>query len=237
MSVVEVHARMTSIVSRIDGLATGRAGVDPLLLEAFESQMRSAAAGLGPSGTAAGGTGAAPTSALPAAGGPNGLGGLSATPSVRGAAADAAGASSGAAGVQATARPAWASTGGDLATIFAEATDRYRLPAGLLCAVARRESGLRVDAVSPAGARGLMQLMPGTARELGVDPMDPVQAVDGAARYLRAQLDTFGSLDLALAAYNAGPGAVRRHGGIPPYAETRAYVTAITSALQTGRAA
>jgi len=79
--------------------------------------------------------------------------------------------------------------------------------------------------------------MPGTARELGVDPMDPVQAVDGAARYLRTQLDSFGSLDLALAAYNAGPGAVRRHGGIPPYAETRAYVTAVTAAVQSGRAA
>ena len=117
------------------------------------------------------------------------------------------------------------------------ATARYGLPEGLLAAVAQRESGLRADAVSPAGARGLMQLMPGTARELGVDPMDPAQAVDGAARYLRRQLDAFGSLDLALAAYNAGPGDVRRHGGIPPYAETRAYVTAVTAAVQTGRAA
>jgi hypothetical protein len=140
------------------------------------------------------------------------------------------------AGVQGS-RPAWASTGTDLGAVFADATTRYGLPAGLLQAVAQRESGLRADAVSPAGARGLMQLMPGTARELGVDPMDPVQAVDGAARYLRTQLDSFGSLDLALAAYNAGPGAVRRHGGIPPYAETRAYVTAVTAAVQSGRAA
>lgn len=139
--------------------------------------------------------------------------------------------------VAAAARPAWATGGSDLATVFADATSRYRLPPGLLQAVAQKESGMRTDAVSPAGARGLMQLMPGTARELGVDPMVPAQAVDGAARYLRAQLDAFGRVDLALAAYNAGPGAVRRHGGIPPYAETQNYVAAVMAALQEGRAA
>lgn len=138
-----------------------------------------------------------------------------------------------AAGVSAGVRPAWAA-GGDLASTFAAATARYDLPAGLLQAVAQRESGMRTDAVSPAGARGLMQLMPATARSLGVDPMVPVQAVDGAARYLRQQLDTFGSLDLALAAYNAGPGNVRKHGGIPPFAETQKYVAAITAALGRG---
>ncbi|WP_336921779.1 transglycosylase SLT domain-containing protein [Aquipuribacter sp. SD81] len=128
-------------------------------------------------------------------------------------------------------RPGWAK-GEGLSEIFAAATSRYDLPAGLLEAVARRESGMRTDAVSPAGAVGLMQLMPGTARELGVDPRDPAQAVDGAARYLRQQLDRFGSLDLALAAYNAGPGNVRRYGGVPPFAETRAYVAAITADLR-----
>lgn len=76
-----------------------------------------------------------------------------------------------------------------------------------------------------------MQLMPATAASLGVDPMVPDQAIDGAARYLRQQLDSFGRLDLALAAYNAGPGNVRKHGGIPPFAETRSYVTAVTAAL------
>ena len=131
-------------------------------------------------------------------------------------------------------RPAWASAAsGSTAydAVFADATRRYQLPQGLLAAVAQQESGMRPDAVSPAGAVGLMQLMPGTARELGVDPRDPAQAVDGAARYLRTQLDAFGSLDLALAAYNAGPGNVRKHGGVPPFAETRSYVAAITGRL------
>ena len=130
-------------------------------------------------------------------------------------------------------RPAWASVAGSTAydAVFADATRRYQLPQGLLAAVAQQESGMRPDAVSPAGAVGLMQLMPGTARELGVDPRDPAQAVDGAARYLRTQLNAFGSLDLALAAYNAGPGNVRKHGGVPPFEETRSYVAAITGRL------
>lgn len=139
-----------------------------------------------------------------------------------------------AAAAPSAARPGWAA-GGGLAGVFAAATTRYDLPAGLLQAVAQRESGMRTDAVSPAGARGLMQLMPATAAGLGVDPMDAAQAVDGAARYLREQLDTFGSLDLALAAYNAGPGNVRRHGGIPPFPETRAYVAGVTAAIGQGR--
>ena len=79
-------------------------------------------------------------------------------------------------------------------------------------------------AVSLAGAVGLMQLMPATARGLGVDPRNPAQAIDGAARLLKNHLDTFGSTSLALAAYNAGPGAVQRYGGVPPYRETQQYV-------------
>ena len=116
--------------------------------------------------------------------------------------------------------------------LFDSATARHGLPPGLLSAVAGAESGYDPRAVSPVGARGLMQLMPGTARGLGVDPMDPAQAVDGAARLLASHLRTFGSVPLALAAYNAGPGNVKKYGGIPPFAETQAYVRKITAAQE-----
>lgn len=114
---------------------------------------------------------------------------------------------------------------------FGEAVDRaaarYGLAPELLDALARQESGYRPGALSPKGAIGVMQLMPGTARALGVDPRDPTANILGGAAYLRAQLDRFdGRVDLALAAYNAGPGAVARHGGVPPYRETQGYVVA-----------
>jgi hypothetical protein len=124
--------------------------------------------------------------------------------------------------------------GGSFDGLFAAATAKYDLPAGLLKAVARAESGLDPNARSHAGAIGLMQLMPGTARELGVDPHKPAEAVDGAARLLKQHLRTFGSVPLALAAYNAGPGAVRKYDGIPPYSETRAYVKRVTEMMQGG---
>ncbi len=108
--------------------------------------------------------------------------------------------------------------------LFAGAAQRYGVPANLLGAVARVESGLNPRAQSPAGAQGLMQLMPATSRSLGVDAFDPAQAVDGAARLLAGHLKRFGSTELALAAYNAGGGAVSRYGGIPPYPETQNYV-------------
>lgn len=102
----------------------------------------------------------------------------------------------------------------------------YRLSAGLIRSVIRAESNFQVRAVSPAGAQGLMQLMPATARELGVsDPFDIEQNIDGGARYLRQMLDRFdGNLKMALAAYNAGPGKVLRYNGEVPYRETREYV-------------
>jgi len=115
------------------------------------------------------------------------------------------------------------------ASLFAAAQQRYGVPATLLAAMAHQESGFNAAAVSHAGARGLMQLMPGTARSLGVDAGNPEQAVDGAARLMRGLINQFGSVDLALAAYNAGPGAVHRYDGIPPYAETRRYVPAVLS--------
>jgi cell wall-associated NlpC family hydrolase len=118
-------------------------------------------------------------------------------------------------------------SGTPYASLFDNASARYGVPATLLAAVAHQESGFNASAVSPAGARGLMQLMPATARGLGVDPMDPAQAVDGAARLLRSLTNEFGSTSLALAAYNAGPGAVHRYHGIPPYGETQRYVPAV----------
>ncbi|MEV7431633.1 transglycosylase SLT domain-containing protein [Nocardioides sp. NPDC092400] len=114
------------------------------------------------------------------------------------------------------------------ADLFNRAATTYGVDAGLLSAIARQESGYRADAVSPVGAQGLMQLMPATARGLGVaDSFDPAQAVDGAARLVRDLLDRFGRTDLALAAYNAGPGAVLRYDGIPPYPETQNYVRSV----------
>ena len=113
------------------------------------------------------------------------------------------------------------------ASVFDHAAAKYGVPASLLAAVAHQESGYNASAVSRAGAKGLMQLMPGTAKGLGVDPMNPTQAVDGAARMLKGLINEFGRVDYALAAYNAGPGAVHRYHGIPPYAETQRYVPAV----------
>jgi peptidoglycan DL-endopeptidase CwlO len=114
------------------------------------------------------------------------------------------------------------------ADLFTRAGNRYGIDPSLLAAMASQESGFNAGAVSGAGAQGLMQFMPATAQGLGINPLDPASAVDGAARYLSSLKQQFGSTDLALAAYNAGPGTVSRYGGIPPYTETQNYVSAVT---------
>lgn len=114
----------------------------------------------------------------------------------------------------------------------AELAAKYDISPALLEALVWQESRWNAGAVSPAGARGLAQLMPGTARVMGIDSRNPSANLEGGARYLRAQLDTFnGDLEKALAAYNAGPGRVERAGGIPRIAETQNYVASILSRL------
>lgn len=108
-----------------------------------------------------------------------------------------------------------------------EAARRHGVPEDLFLRLVQQESGWNPNARSHKGARGLAQLMPSTAARLGVNPDDPLQNLDGGARYLRMMYNTFGNWRLALAAYNAGPGAVQKYGGIPPYRETTAYVRII----------
>jgi soluble lytic murein transglycosylase len=112
---------------------------------------------------------------------------------------------------------------------------RHEVDPVLVRAVMQAESGYNVRALSRVGAQGLMQLMPATARELAVeDPFDPADNIRGGVRYLRQMIDRFGRVELALAAYNAGPGAVERHRGIPPYAETVEYVDRVIALWRDG---
>ncbi len=121
-----------------------------------------------------------------------------------------------------------------------QVAEKANLPSSLVAAVVWVESAGNPQAVSPAGAQGLMQLMPQTARMLGVtDPFDPRQNLEAGSRYLRQLMERFGELRLALAAYNAGPGRVQRYGGIPPFAETQTYVRRVIELyrhLEAGRA-
>ncbi|MDQ3281775.1 MAG: lytic transglycosylase domain-containing protein [Acidobacteriota bacterium] len=121
-----------------------------------------------------------------------------------------------------------------LAAFIEEAARQHRVDPRLVAAIARRESAFNPNAVSRVGACGVMQLMPETAKYLGVtNVFDARQNIFGGARYLRTLLDTFhGDLDLALAAYNAGPGAVAKYGGIPPYRETQSYVAAVRASYE-----
>jgi soluble lytic murein transglycosylase-like protein len=116
---------------------------------------------------------------------------------------------------------------GEYLALAHAAARRHGVPEDLFARLVQQESGWNPEAQSHKGARGLAQLMPATARLLGVDADDPTENLDGGARYLRMMYDRFGTWRLALAAYNAGPEAVSRHAGIPPYDETRDYVARI----------
>jgi soluble lytic murein transglycosylase-like protein len=148
--------------------------------------------------------------------------------------------------------PATAATAGLMATGASElpadvpfgaeitaAAQKHGIDPALLAGLVKQESNFNPNAGSPAGARGLTQLMPGTAVGLGVtNVLDPIQSLDGGAKYLRQQLDAFGGdVTRALAAYNAGPGAVQRYGGVPPYAETQNYVRIVQANAAQYRAA
>jgi soluble lytic murein transglycosylase-like protein len=141
------------------------------------------------------------------------------------------------AGAPAAVRPSSLQNAGALSSVpyadmFVKAGAKYGVSAKLLAAVAKVESGYNPKAVSPAGAQGLMQLMPSTAKGLGVkNSFDPEQAINGAAKLLAGNLKEFKSVPLALAAYNAGGGAVHKYGGIPPFSETQAYVPKVKKAL------
>ncbi|MEJ6398192.1 lytic transglycosylase domain-containing protein [Yoonia sp. 208BN28-4] len=116
---------------------------------------------------------------------------------------------------------------GPLLDVARSAARQHNVPEDLFLRLVQQESGWNTNALSVKGAIGLAQLMPGTAQQLGVNPHDIRQNLEGGARYLRTQYNTFGTWELALAAYNAGPGAVQQYGGIPPYRETQNYVRVI----------
>ena len=116
----------------------------------------------------------------------------------------------------------------EIESLITKHAEKNNLDPSLVRAVVKAESNFNPNAVSPVGAQGLMQLMPSTAKGLGVqDVFDPEQNIAGGTAYLRNMLDQFGSVPLALAAYNAGPGAVQKYGGVPPYKETQNYVNKI----------
>jgi membrane-bound lytic murein transglycosylase B len=122
------------------------------------------------------------------------------------------------------------SPGTPYAALFEDAGRRHGIPPRVLAAIGWVESRFRLDAVSSAGALGMMQFLPGTAASMGVDPYDPASAIDGAARYLRHALDRFGSLEQAIASYNVGPGTIARAGGVQPGTQAERYLVNVIEA-------
>jgi soluble lytic murein transglycosylase-like protein len=124
----------------------------------------------------------------------------------------------------------------DTDALIRSAAEKHRVPAAFIRSIIAAESNFNCDAISPKGAIGLMQLMPSTAMEYGADPSIPEQNVDAGTRYLRVLMDKYSryrnSLKRVIAAYNAGPGAVDRYRGVPPFRETRGYVVRVLSYLR-----
>jgi soluble lytic murein transglycosylase-like protein len=218
----EVTARIAAIQSRISGL-TGP-GVTPApVIDAPTPNPTQAPVSFDLAAATAATASRGPMPAFPAA--PASTAATAATSARTSAPAPAASVQPSSAGAALAAKlPAHAKR---WAPAIAEAALKVGLDPTLLAALVQHESNFEPGVVSHAGAVGLAQLMPGTARGLGVDPHDPLQNLAGGARYLRDQLDRFGSVDLALAAYNAGPNRVAQAGGVPRIAETTAYVSRV----------
>lgn len=142
-------------------------------------------------------------------------------------------------GPQAAGLGQYGAEGGEYEALINQAAARYGLDPAVLHGLIQQESGFDPSATSGAGATGLTQLMPGTASSLGVaNPLNPAESIEGGARYLSEMMAKFGGNTAdALAAYNAGPGAVQQYGGVPPYAETESYVSKVLSNAETYRQA
>jgi soluble lytic murein transglycosylase-like protein len=215
MSVDSVLARMNALQALMDS-ASGAAAPATDTTAAFSAAMNAA--------TAATGTGTSTDANANFANLASPIG----TATIAGATNTSTTATAGA-----SALPADTPYGSDITA----SAQRNGLDPALLAGLIKQESGFNANARSGAGAQGLTQLMPGTAAGLGVtNPLDPTQAIEGGAKYLKQQLDRFGGdVARALAAYNAGPGAVQRFGGVPPYAETQNYVRAVQANAATFR--
>jgi len=209
MSIDSVLARMNALQALMDS-ASGAAAPATDNTAAFSAAMNAAtsATGTGTNANASFANLASPVGTANLAGATGAAGGASALPS-----------------------------GTPYGSEITAAAQRNGLDPALLAGLIKQESGFNANARSGAGAQGLTQLMPGTASGLGVtNPLDPAQSIEGGAKYLKQQLDRFGGdVARALAAYNAGPGAVQRFGGVPPYAETQNYVRAVQANAATFR--